>query len=177
MKKLLSVILTAIMAVSVLSLTAVTAMAEPVVNSPMAEPIGAITQVNGVVNTKDVHFATTGTAPLTVSFTYTGEGTLKGWETNLAALGFVKGVDYTLVENKDGSLTVTFMSDSSVKSWDDGEVIVNALVDFDSASTTKKNDSSKSPSTGIATIAISGSAAAACAGFAVLSSTKKKDAE
>lgn len=182
MKKLLSVVLAVIMTMSVLAVAAIPAFAVESPTATTATNKGVTTQVNGVVNTKDVIYSAAQSNPYSVTFKYTGAGTLIGWEENMKALGFVKGVDYdyTAVENKDGTFTVTFISDKAKAAYENGDVIVNALVKFDSttsAATTKKNDSSKSPETGIATSVIAGSIAVAGAGIAVLSATKKKDAE
>lgn len=180
MKKLLSVVLAVIMTMSVLAAAAIPALAVESPTATTATNKGVTTQVNGVVNTKDVIYSAAQNDPYSVTFKYTGEGTLIGWEENMKALGFTKDVDYTTVENKDGTFTVTFISDKAKTAYENGEVIVNALVKFDSttkADTTKKNDSSKSPETGIATSVIAGSIAVAGAGIAVLSATKKKDAE
>lgn len=184
MKKLLSVILAAVMTISVFALSVMPAMAADV-QSPTASTAvnkGPITQVNGVNNFKDVVFSKDSNKTGAVTFTYTGEGTLKGWEENMTALGFTKGEDYTAVQNKDGSFTITFLNEDAIAAFENGDLIVNAIVDMGNGTTsvtasTKKNDSSKSPATGISTAAIAGSVAIMGAGIAVLSATKKRDAE
>ncbi len=178
MKKVLSVMLSIIMTVCMLSVTAIPAMAADV-NSPTAAVVTRpTTQVNGgTVGENDIHYEQVNDNPYTATFTYVGEGTLVGWEDNMADLGFTEGVDYTVVYNEDGSYTIMFISDEAQAAYTGNSVIVNAVVEFADGSTTAvKNDSSKSPSTGLATTAIAGSAAAAMAGFAVLSA-KKRDAE
>lgn len=182
MKKVLSILVAAIMTVSVFTLSVVPAFAADVY-SPTATTAankGPSTQVNGVNNTTDITYTPDSKDSNTITFVYTGEGTLTGWDENLAALGFVEGEDYTITNNSDGSLTITFLSADAIASYENGEVIVNALVDFDTATTTASastNDSSKSPATGLSSAVVAGSVAVACAGVAVLAATKKRDAE
>lgn len=187
MKKLLSIILAAIMTVSVFALSVVPAMAADTVNSPSAEPInfdGVILMVNGVATSKGITYRVenvNGTD--VVIYTYTAEGTLKSWEQNLDSLGCVNGVDYTAVQNADGTFTISFITDKAKEALGSGKVVVNAIVDFGGKETTKvpgttnKNDSSKAPATGVASSAVAGSVAVAFAGLAVLAAAKKKDAE
>lgn len=79
------------------------------------------------------------------------------WITNLDELGFVDDEDYTLANNTDGSISVTLYTSDAIAALENGSIIVDAIVQLDSGSTTtagttKKNDSSKSPGTGIATL-------------------------
>ena len=80
-------------------------------------------------------------------------------------------------------MTINFISEAANEDWDNGEVVVNALVDFGdgttavSVDTTKANDSSKAPATGMSASVVAGSVAVACAGIAVLAATKKKAAK
>lgn len=188
MKKLLSIILSAIMAVSMC-----TAFALPVLAADVKSPTAATLQndkatvtVNGE-NKQGVVYSPSSTNPNEITFKYDGEGTLTGWENNLAALGLVEGTDFKLAQNTDGSLTITFISQNAVTQWNAGKVSVNALVDFEEETsekvieeeeeTTKKNASSKSPSTGASTAVLAGGIAAAGAGIAVLAASKKRDAE
>lgn len=185
MKKLLSVMLAAIMTVSVFAVCAVPAMAADTVNSPTAGPVvdnEPTLMVNGVVTVTDITYTVTGTSVQSVTFRYTGEGSLVGWEHNLAELGLTESTDYTTVNNEDGSLTINFISAAANECWDNGEVTVNALVDFGDgvtattavAGSTQANDSSKAPATGMSTSLVAGSIAVACAGIAVLAATKKR---
>lgn len=180
MKKLLSLALAAVMAVSAFAVSVIPAMAAETVNSPSAEVIERpTTQVNGVANSVDITFTQSADDPYCVSFTYTGKGILKGWEYNLQTLGFVDGTDYTAAESKNGVLTITFITDDAKAALEADKVVVNAIVDMsgvDSDSNADKNDSSKSPDTGLATSAVAGGVALAMAGLAVISA-KKKDAE
>ena len=177
MKKLLSVVLAAIMTVSVFALSVVPAMAADTVNN------APTLMVNGVVTVTDITYTVSGTSVQSVTFRYVGEGTLIGWEHNLQKLGLTESTDYTVVNNADGSLTINFISAAANEDWDNGEVTVNALVDFGDGTTavqvdtTKANDSSKAPATGISTSLVAGSVAVACAGIAVLAATKKRSAK
>lgn len=185
MKKLLSIILAAVMTVSVFALSVVPAMAADTVNSPTA-PIavskGAVLQVNGVVTKTAITYANSESKNNTVVFTYVGEGTLKGWENNMESLGFAEGKDFSATMNSDGTYEITFFNDSALACFAKGTLVVNAIVDLGTGTTavtvtTKKNDSSKAPATGISTSVVAGSVAVAFAGAAVLAATKKKDAE
>lgn len=195
MKKLLSIILSAIMAVSMCTVAALPVLAADSVKSPTAATLQdnkATVTVNGE-NRQGVTYGPSATNPNEITFRYNGEGTLIGWENNLTALGLVEGTDFRAVQNTDGSLTITFLTQKSIELWNEGKVWVNAIVDFgvettteeeteeetepEEEKTTKKNKSSKSPSTGASTAVIAGSIAAAGAGFAVLAAAKKKDAE
>ncbi|MGN1123562.1 MAG: hypothetical protein ACI4RR_04405 [Eubacterium sp.] len=187
MKKLLSIFIAAIMAVSMCAISALPAIAAPTVNSPVAPTLkddSVITKVNGD-NSQDITYKPSGTNANEITFTYDGEGDLTGWEDNLEALGLVAGTDYTAVKNSDGSYTITFITTKAIDAWNAGSVVVNALVDFEDDvtvedvddETTKKNSSSKSPKTGISSAAVAGSIALAGAGIAVVAAAKKKDAE
>lgn len=152
------------------------------------------TQLNGETNDTNITFTQDPENPYSILFEYNGDGTLVGWEHNLDKLGYVEGKDYTVVENADGSLTITFVSEDAKESLRVKDVVVNAIVEFgegqettdtvtDSATgttgtttgTTNKNDSAKAPATGLATSAVAGSIALAAAGFAVLSAKKKEE--
>ena len=89
--------------------------------------------------------------------------------------------------NADGSQTITFISQKAITSWNNGSVVVNAVVEFaddatqatekdtTKATEPKKNSSSKSPATGASSAVMAGAIAAAGAGIAVLAATKKKE--
>lgn len=182
MKKLLSVVLAAIMTVSVLAVSVVPAMAATV-NSPTATTAvnkKPTLEVNGAPTSTDITYSADENNANEVTFSYVGEGTLIGWEDNLESLGLAEGTDYTIAYNEDGSLTVTFISVEAIDAWENGEVVINAIVDLGetgTTATTKKNDSSKAPATGMSASLVAGGVAVACAGIAVLAATKKKDAE
>ncbi|MCH5320721.1 MAG: hypothetical protein J1E36_03095 [Eubacterium sp.] len=180
MKKFLSVILAVLMAVSAFAVSVVPAMADTVV-SPTASTAAKkdpSLHVNGSPASKgDISFTTKTERPFSYTFSYDGPGDLEGWENNLEDLGLVEGVDYTAVENEDGTYTITFLTEKAEKYFRNDQVIVNAVVSFPDGSTTtvaNKNDSSKSPATGMSSSVVAGSVAVACAGVAVLAATKKK---
>lgn len=175
MKKFLSVLLAVMMTVSVFAVSLIPAMAKDNVNSPTASTAtqtGPTLEVNGVPTDSDITY-TKDTGDHSYTFRYVGGGTLLGWEENCKKLGLVEGKDYTAVENADGSFTITFISAQAKEYWDNNEVVVNAVVDL-SGVTTKKDDSSKAPATGMSSSVLAGSVAVACAGVAVLAATKKK---
>lgn len=194
MKKLLSIALAAIMTVSVFALSVVPAMAADTVNSPTATTAkknGVSLKVNGKPNNRNVTYrtTTTSTGAEVITFAYESTGTdsasageFVGWSQNLTEIGLVEGEDFTIVQNADGTLTVTLVSEKAIAALENGKIEVNAIVKDEpttasSTATTKKNDSSKSPATGIVSSAVAGSVAVAFAGAAVLAATKKKDAE
>jgi len=178
MRKLLSVVLAALMAFSALTVAAIPAMAT--VNSPapviIDEDAKPTVEVNGEVTNTDVIYTPDPNDGNTIIFEYTGDGELTGWEDNLDELGLVPDTDYTAVVLPDGRYSITFISDNAKNSWNDGKVVVNAIVNFPTTTTqpAKKDDSKKSPKTGSATV-IAATFAAAGAGFAVLSAKKKRE--
>lgn len=177
MKKILSVLLAVMMTVSVFAVSAVPAMAAMSPTASTAAPSAPKLEVNGSETTTEITYTPDKNDSNKITFEYVGEGTLTGWEENMAALGFAEGTDYTVVENSDGTFTITLISDGAKDAYETGKVVVNALVKDAPAKTTDKNGSNKSPNTGIATSVIAGSVAVAGAGLAVLSATKKRDAE
>ena len=182
MKKIISLVIVAMMAVSMFAVT-VPAMAANV-SSPTAATLEegkAQTTVNGETR-QGVTYSVNAQTKKSVTFTYNGEGTFKSWTDNLSALGLAEGTDYTKVLNADGSQTITFISQKAITSWNNGSVVVNAVVEFaddtteaTEKDTTKKNSSSKSPATGASSAVMVGAIAAAGAGIAVLAATKKKE--
>lgn len=190
MKKIISLVIAAMMAVSMFAVT-VPAMAANV-SSPTAATLEegkAKTTVNGETR-QGVTYTVNATSKKEVTFTYNGEGTLKSWSDNLASLGLAEGTDYTKTVNADGSQVITFISQKAITSWNNGAVVVNAVVEFadDATETTedegeettkatepKKNSSSKSPATGASSAVMAGAVAAAGAGIAVLAATKKRE--
>lgn len=190
MKKIISLVIAAMMAVSMFAVT-VPAMAANV-SSPTAATLEegkAQTTVNGEVR-QGVTYSVNAQTKKSVTFTYNGEGTFKSWTDNLSALGLAEGTDYTKVLNADGSQTITFISQKAITSWNNGSVVVNAVVEFaddttqatekdttkaTKATEPKKNSSSKSPATGASSAVMAGAIAAAGAGIAVLAATKKKE--
>lgn len=189
MKKIISLVIAAMMAVSMFAVT-VPAMAANV-SSPTAATLEegkAKTTVNGETR-QGVTYTVNAQNKKEVTFTYNGEGTFKSWTDNLSSLGLAEGTDYTKALNSDGSQTITFISQKAITAWNNGSVIVNAVVEFADATTEattgkeetskatepKKNSSSKSPATGASSAVMAGAIAAAGAGIAVLAATKKKE--
>lgn len=190
MKKIISLVIAAMMAVSMFAVT-VPAMAANV-SSPTAATLQegkAQTTVNGETR-QGVTYSVNAQTKKSVTFTYNGEGTFKSWTDNLSALGLAEGTDYTKVLNADGSQTITFISQKAITSWNNGSVVVNAVVEFaddttqatekdttkaTKATEPKKNSSSKSPATGASSAVMAGAIAVAGAGIAVLAATKKKE--
>lgn len=190
MKKIISLVIAAMMAVSMFAVT-VPAMAANV-SSPTAATLEegkAKTTVNGETR-QGVTYSVNAQSKKAVTFTYNGEGTFKSWTDNLSALGLAEGTDYTKALNADGSQTITFISQKAITSWNNGSVVVNAVVEFaddatkateedttkaTKATEPKKNSSSKSPATGASSAVMAGAIAAAGAGIAVLAATKKKE--
>lgn len=141
MKKIISLVIAAMMAVSMFAVT-VPAMAANV-SSPTAATLQegkAQTTVNGETR-QGVTYSVNAQTKKSVTFTYNGEGTFKSWTDNLSALGLAEGADYTKVLNADGSQTITFISQKAITSWNNGSVVVNAVVEFadDTTEATEKD--------------------------------------
>ena len=167
MKKIISLVIAAMMAVSMFAVT-VPAMAANV-SSPTAATLEegkAQTTVNGETR-QGVTYSVNAQTKKSVTFTY-----------NLCLQQ-----DRVL----KGSQTITFISQKAITSWNNGSVVVNAVVEFaddttqatekdtTKATEPKKNSSSKSPATGASSAVMAGAIAAAGAGIAVLAATKKKE--
>lgn len=193
MKKLISVIAAVVMAVSMCAASMSVAYAAPSPQTvPTTKAVHTNFTVNGVVSV-EIKYTEGSTNVNQVTFTYTGSGKLIGWTTNLSALGFVEGTDYTITYGEDGSMTIAFLSTGAVDAWNNNRVNVNANVaeqttdaeepteeeigDEEDVKETSKNESSKSPNTGAPSALAAGSIAVLGAGVAVLAATKKKDAE
>ena len=145
MKKIVSIIIATMMAISMFAVS-VPAMAENV-SSPAAVTIadGKVkTTVNGEER-QGVTYKINASKPNEVTFTYNGKGTLKSWSDNLSSLGLVEGTDYTITVNKDGSETISFISRKAVTAWNNGSVVVNAVVDFDEATTKASKEKKRQP--------------------------------
>jgi len=100
----------------------------------------AQTTVNGETR-QGVTYSVNAQTKKSVTFTYNGEGTFKSWTDNLSALGLAEGTDYTKVLNADGSQTIRFISQKAITSWNNGSVVVNAVVEFadDTTEATEKD--------------------------------------
>lgn len=181
MKKLLSVVLSLIAVVALSVSMAVPAMAAVNVYSPEAVVIEhkandptinkkPSNQVSGVQQKPGSDI---------VVFTYTGTAELLGWnlidkDGNEIPLS-TTAASYRIVSQEGNTLTLEIL-DWSYFEAPDGYT-VNAVVKTDAPTPGgSKDNSSKSPATGAASIAFA-SVAAAGAGAALLALTKKKDAE
>ena len=176
MKKLLSIILSVVMIVSVGALS-VPVMAEVGSIETTAEIIKnkIIPQVNGN-NSGDVTYEWISENPKQIKFTYTGDGTLEDWEFG----DLEEGVDYRIIAQDDNTITIELLDATF-----NGDIVANAIVDegeeepttsakttTKANTTTKKSTSPTSPKTGAAAaagIAVMG------AGVAILSALKKKE--
>ncbi len=159
MKKVMSIVLSLVMILAVNSV-AFSALAAGTVVSP-----GEITNVTGKVNGKesdDVDIKNPN--PREYTFTYTGDGTVVGWEFE----DMVEGKDYEIIYESDDLTKVTIR----VFPEYEGDVVANAIVEFDTSSGTSKDKSKTSPKTGAAAAA---GIAAMGAGVAILGALKKKE--
>ena len=163
MKKVISILLSVVMLVT-LSVSAVSVFAEDNVLSPESTTkSNKITvEVNGN-ESNDVTYEKDPTDPTKITFTYTGDGELEGWEFP----GMTEGVDYKIISEDGDSITIQLLNGY------DGPVIANAIVKDDSGKK-KSNDKKKSPRTGAAAVSV---AAAAGVGVAMLAALKRKSDE
>lgn len=170
MKKLISVVLSLIMAMSVCAACVIPVMAADTVLSPSdtTKRTTINVEVNGSTS-NDVSYEKDPENDSEITFTYDGDGELIGWEFP----GLEEGVDYEIISQDGNSITIRLLDDEL------SDVTANAIVKYDgktTKATTKKSDKSKSPATG----AVTGSGlAVAGAGVAILAALKKKsdDAE
>lgn len=167
MKKILSIMLSIVMAVSVCAVATIPAMAVTVNSkNDITQPSNIKVEVNGGTTT-DVTFKEDTTDPSKITFTYDGKGKLEGWDFS----GLVKGTDYDIVSQDANSITIVLLNGKTAK---DIAVTANATVAMDEETTKKKvkdkDKGSKSPKTG----ATMGGALVAGAGVAMLAALKKK---
>lgn len=162
MKKLISVLLSVVMLVSVSALS-INAFADVQSQQTTKSSSKVTVEVNGNTS-KDVTYQTDPNDPATITFTYNGDGTLEGWEFD----GMVEGVDYQVISEDGNSITIELLNGFN------GDIDANALVDTDSEGT-KGNGKGKSPKTGAATA--TGLAAAGAGAAILLAMRKREDAE
>jgi uncharacterized protein (UPF0333 family) len=162
MKKLISVLLSVVMLVSVSALS-INAFADVQSQQTTKSSSKVTVEVNGNTS-KDVTYQTDPNDPATITFTYNGDGTLEGWEFD----GMVEGVDYQVISEDGNSITIELLNGF------EGDIDANALVDSDSEGT-KGNGKGKSPKTGAATA--TGLAAAGAGAAILLAMRKREDAE
>ena len=164
MKKIISILLSVVMLVSVSAVT-FSAFADVESQETTKTSSKVTVEVNGNTS-KDVTYKTDPDDPATITFTYTGDGTLEGWEFD----GMVEGVDYEIVSTDGNSITIRLLNDY------DGDITANAIV---KDTTTKKSSEGsgkgKSPKTGAATA--TGLAAAGAGAAILLALRKREDAE
>lgn len=132
MKKIISLVVATMMAVSMMAVSALPAMAADNVSSPTAAVLQqgkAQTTVNGETK-QGVTYTVDTTKARKVTFSYNGEGTFKSWSDNLGSLGLAEGTDYTKATNADNSIVITFISQKAITAWNEGKVVVNAIVEF-----------------------------------------------
>ena len=132
MKKIISLVVATMMAVSMMAVSVLPAMAADNVSSPTAAVLQqgkARTTVNGETK-QGVTYTVDTTKARKVTFSYNGEGTFKSWSDNLGSLGLAEGTDYTKATNADNSIVITFMSQKAITAWNEGKVVVNAIVEF-----------------------------------------------
>ena len=162
MTKLISVLLSVVMLVSVSALS-INAFADVQSQQTTKSSSKVTVEVNGNTS-KDVTYQTDPNDPATITFTYNGDGTLEGWEFD----GMVEGVDYQVISEDGNSITIELLNGF------EGDIDANALVDKDSEGT-KGNGKGKSPKTGAATA--TGLAAAGAGAAILLAMRKREDAE
>ena len=187
MKKLVSVIISIIAAVSVCMAFAVPASAAINVYSPAGVAIMHSANdplVNGAPSTQ-VSGAQQSAGSNVLVFTYSKSGDLTGWNL-IDSTG--KEIDFKLVSDacrivsQEGNTLIIEVLDWDAFESPDGYT-VNAVVKTDGTTapggettTVNKDDSSTSPSTGVVSVAFAAIGAAG-AGAAILALSKKKDAE
>lgn len=163
MKKILSVVLSVVMLICASSVATV-AFAENVNSIESTTKANKITvEVNGN-ETTDVIYEKDPEDPTKITFTYTGDGELEGWEFP----GMTEGEDYIIISEEGDSITIQLINGY------EGDVIANAIVKESTTKKKKHNDDRKSPKTGAVT---AGAVAVAGAGVAVLAALKKRDEE
>lgn len=171
MKKIISLVLSLVMAISVGAMATIPAMAKEVVSPhSTTKAIDISTKVNGSTS-KDITFNRDKNDENVITFTYNGSGNLTGWEFP----GMKEGKDYVVTSEEGNSITIELINGY------DGKVVANALVDNGSETTkgnkgtTKKTDKKPtSPKTGAVSAA---GIAVAGAGVAMLAALKKKSSD
>ena len=177
MKKLLSVVLSVIIAVC-----ACTAFAVPALAFSINSPGGRVEHVVNdplVNNRKSNQVNGNSVAPGSnvVTFTYTGDGDFKGWQLvdkngNIIELS-ENDPSYRIVSNDGKTLTLEILDWDK---WESPDGYTVSAVTAGEGTSGDKDSGSKSPGTGAVSVAFA-SMAAAGAGVAILGLTKKRDAE
>ena len=167
MKKLISIILSVMMVLSLGALSVMPVMAATVSSEEPVNPGVVSGQVNGQ-NSNDVTFVISPANPMEYTFTYGGNYEFLGWEFNGLETG-----DYNVVSENGKTITIQLTASGANKSF-----VANAKVNVPTTPTTPttpstgdKDTSGKSPSTGVAI----GGIAVAGAGVAMLAALKKRN--
>lgn len=165
MKKIISVFLSVVMLITVVSAAfSVFAAGGNVQSIESTTKVNKITvEVNGN-ESNDVTYEKDPTDPTKITFTYTGDGELEGWEFP----GMTEGVDYKIISEDGDSITIQIINGY------DGPIVANAIVKEETTKKKKSNDKKKSPKTGAASASV---IAAAGVGVAVLAALKRKSDE
>lgn len=165
MKKFISIVLSMIMAISVMTMASIPAMAAV---SPQTTTSSKV--INGQVNgstSAEVTYTPDSNDPNKVTFSYNGTGDFDHWEFP----GLTEGVDYEIISEDGNPITIKILNP-------DADIVANAIVKGESTTKKKpgkKDNGSTSPKTGAMTAA---GIAVAGAGFAILAALKKdEDAE
>jgi ABC-type oligopeptide transport system substrate-binding subunit len=177
MKKILSVLLSVVIAVCAFSAVAMPAMAfsvlspggrvDHVVNDPLVN--------NRKSNQVSGHAVTPGENVIT--FTYSGDGDFKGWQIvdkngNIINIS-ENDPSYRIVSQDGKTLTIEVLDWSK---WESPDGYTVTAVTAGGTTDGDKDSGNKSPGTGAVSVAFA-SMAAAGAGVAILGLTKKRDAE
>lgn len=176
MKKVISILMSIIAVFAVSTAFAMPALADVVVYSPAGEQITHTVSVPTVNNkpSTNVKGQQVANNANQITYTYTGSGNLQSWQVVDKNGKVVEaGSAYKVIANDGKTFTIEVL-DWALFDAADGGYTVNAVIKED-VEAGKKDDSSKSPATGAATITLA-SMAAAGAGAAILA-LKKKDAE
>ncbi|MBR3148546.1 MAG: hypothetical protein IKF64_00080 [Eubacterium sp.] len=163
MKKTITLVLSAVMLISVLAF-ATTAFAAPVASPEHPSQSQDITtEVNGN-ESDDVIITRDPTDPTKITFEYTGDGKLVDWEFP----GMVEGKDYKIVSREGNKITIQLLNGYS------GKIVANAIVEetTEAPDSEKQNKGKKSPKTGAGAAT---AVAVAGAGIAVLAAARKKN--
>lgn len=162
MKKIISLVVSAAMLISVLCF-ATSAFAAGVVSPEhTTEENQIVTEVNGN-ESDDVKVTKDPDDPTKITFEYTGDGDLQGWEFP----GMKEGKDYIILYEDGNKITIQLINGYK------GKVIANAIVK-NASSKKKKSGDKKSPKTGASAAA---AVAVAGAGIAILAAARKKNEE
>lgn len=178
MKKVLSILLSIVMIFSVFSASTIAYAKKNPIYSPetTVKHIHITVTLNGESSNKTEYVQDKENDRI-ITFTYTGDGVLIGWEFDYNNEGLVEGVDYIVISQDENSITIEILGDYSGENfW------VNAIdkhpdetTSESSESTTetttgKRNDSQKSPDTGASALGLG----IMLAGSAILVASRKK---